>query len=121
MESYPVATAPGTDFLRDATRRKLLARISPDQTNAINSGDFVFAGGLKPNRDLLFVLQQLLGNLVLHIEESTGRAANWDALDCLLADALSVRQNFKGALTMLFAEIGSYDCTRVRRFNRKVV
>jgi hypothetical protein len=47
-------------------------------------------------------------------------APGWTALDCLLADALSINENLKYTLTTFFAVIGGYYADRMRRIDRQI-
>src|SRR5262245_55153720 len=98
----------------------LSLRVYANHPNAINRCDFVRAHGLKTNRHVLLVLNEIRRQLVFHIEEFPGSASGRTAFDCLLTDALSINENLECAFTALFTVIGDYYSGRMCCINRQI-
>ena len=100
---------------------KSLRSISPNHTHTVNGRHLVIADCLKPQRNLLLVLEHLSRDLVFDIEELAGGAAVGYSLNRLLTDALAVSENLKIIRTVFFGEVSSHHCDWMRWLDCQII
>src|SRR6185369_9521623 len=75
---------------------------------------------LKAHGYFPFVLNQICGDLLIHVEKVTDSAAVWTALDRLLAEMLPVNQNLSRTFRALLGVIGHHQGNLTRGFDWQI-